>query len=82
MKRLSLTVCALAGSLSVAACGTTPGDDLAVCAEALLAAGSSDPAVLLRTAVATPACQRLASDVLQRLIGTTAAHQRSRGIRR
>ena len=72
---------ALALPLALASCGGVPTDNLAACAVALSAAGSASPSVLLQTALATPACQALASDVLQQLIGRVSAQQYARGFR-
>ncbi len=76
----SLIALTFVAGLGLAGCQSAITGDLAGCAAALLAAGSTSPAELFRVAASTPACQGLAADVLQRLIPTVAAHQKSRGM--
>lgn len=75
--------------LALAACSGTvapsptppPMDNLALCASALFSAGTSSTFVLLQTALRTPACQALAADALQQLIGRVSMQQHARGVR-
>lgn len=53
--------------------GTLPANDqqnIIACGAALVATGATDPAALLATATITPACQALAADVINQLVGS------------
>lgn len=70
--------------LALASCSSAPvpTGDIAACSAALFAAGTANPQALLSAALATPACQRLAADALQALIGQVSAKQAARGMPR
>lgn len=74
---LPLALAACAGGQNVQV-----SSNLVACGEALLAGASSDPVRLLAVAASSPACQGLASDVIQQLVQQVSVKQRSRGIYR
>ena len=69
--------CALGGCA-----GTTPTGDALVCTEALVAAGSTDPAVLGAAALGSSACQALVADAVQALIKSVSSGQQKAAMRR
>lgn len=70
--------------IAIASCGgiqNVPVNDLEMCGAALMAAGTTNPAVLFAVAMSNASCMRLTADVLSPLIGNVAAQQRARGVR-
>lgn len=71
------TIIVLAGVVMLAGCsslgGTATVTDAAACAAELVAAGVVNPSSIISTAVTSPACKGLASDVLAQLEALAAA---------
>jgi hypothetical protein len=70
------------GGATSTATTTTPLGDGAVCVEALVATGSTDPTVLGTAALGSSACQALVADAVQALIKSVSSGQQKAAMRR
>ena len=74
---------ALFAPLALGSCSTSAvvTSDVTACTQALLAAGTINPATLLSIATSNPACIGLATDIINGIITNVTAQQKARGIR-
>lgn len=80
-----VTAIALAAGISLSGCSAiTPSvvGDASACASALFSMGTIDPAAMALAALSSPACQGLATDVIQGIVTQTQQKQLARGLRK